>query len=701
MPVEGQLDSARDGGGVHKRLRLTTPALAVLLGMVALTLVCTWAVRSQIHTQETRALQKRSSEVTLTLSAGLSEVRSALGVLTHIPVTAPGSPELFEQVSAPLINTSVRFVGVAERQGANYVLLAVVGEDTPRGTVLEGERAALATRAAGATDFVSNVVHPADGPRIGFALATDHGARVVIREAKINPTTPATSLRGQPFSDVDAALFAAPTASPDALVLSTTASLPLPGATVQQTTSVGSDQWLVVIAARGSLVSSYAQRAPWATLVAGLVLAALMAMVVETLARRRSYALALVQARTAELEQTVQERSELEREARHASAEAIAANKSKSEFLSRMSHELRTPLNAVLGFAQLLEMDDLAEQQRESVELIIRGGRHLLDLINEVLDITRIESGNFPLSPEPVLVGELLNEAVNFMRSLADRHRIHLVGDTNESCDVYVLADRQRLKQILLNLLSNAVKYNRVGGTVAVSCETIGDRLRLSVADTGAGIRPEDVGRLFQPFERLGADRTEVEGSGIGLALSRRLAEAMGGTLDVESSVGQGSTFWVELPLVEGPVERFIRLDGAHVRNEAPTPNRHTIVYIEDNLSNLRLVERLLAQHGGMDLVAAMQGRLGLDLVRQHRPLAVLLDLHLPDIDGDEILRQLRLDPSTASIPVIILSADATPGHVKRLLAAGAHSYLTKPLEVHRLLETLDELVAAARKPLG
>jgi CheY-like chemotaxis protein len=215
------------------------------------------------------------------------------------------------------------------------------------------------------------------------------------------------------------------------------------------------------------------------------------------------------------------------------------------------------------------------------------------------------------------------------------------------------------------------------------------------VSDTGPGIAPEHLGLLFTQFERLGAAHGEIEGTGIGLALSLRLAEAMGGSLDVETAVGVGSTFHLELPLVEGPVERFVRLSPPveAAPDVVPAAVRRTLLYIEDNLSNLRLVERLVERRGDIEIVAAMQGRLGVELARQHAPVAVLLDLHLPDIDGEEVLRQLRDDPATQRIPVVIVTADATPGQVGRLLAAGAYACLTKPLDVPAFMAMVDDLM--------
>jgi len=385
---------------------------------------------------------------------------------------------------------------------------------------------------------------------------------------------------------------------------------------------------------------------------------------------------------------------------RGAQQAAEAANRSKSEFLSRMSHELRTPLNAVLGFSQLLKLGALPGDDTEPVDQILKGGRHLLDLIDEVLDITRIETGRLLLSAEPVLVSDLVGESLDLIRSLAEKRQIILVADETGMSE-YVFADRQRSKQVLLNLLSNAVKYNHPRGSVAVSCRAMGaTRLRIGIADTGPGIRPEQMDRLFAPFDRLDAASTDIEGTGIGLALAKNLAEAMGGALVVESVVGRGSTFSVELPRVEGPVERYERL-GPDVAPAITPANGHRLpgrtsklLHIEDNPSNLRLIERILSRRDDVVVVSAMQGRFGIELARQHQPALILLDLHLPDIGGEEILHRLREDPATAAIPVVMVTADATAGQVQRLLSAGAAAYLTKPLDVAQLLEVIDGILA-------
>lgn len=391
------------------------------------------------------------------------------------------------------------------------------------------------------------------------------------------------------------------------------------------------------------------------------------------------------------LHAVVADRLELEEELKQARQAAEAANHAKSEFLSRMSHELRTPLNSVLGFAQLLEMDGITPEQQKSVGHIVKAGRHLLDLINEVLDISRIESGTLALSPEPVLLREVVEEAAELVRPLATSRDVTLAHPVSAGCDQHVLADRQRIKQVLLNLLANAVKYNRPGGSVNVRCEPVGDgRMRLSVHDTGRGISPDLLDRLFTPFDRLGAEAEDIEGTGVGLPLSLRLTEAMGGELTVETQPGVGSVFSLTLKRAEVPHPRTALPLHVVTKGEGRRHVEHTVLYIEDNLSNLRLMEEVFRHRPHYKLMHSGQGRLGLEIAGSHSPSIVLLDLHLPDMPGVDVLRELRLDPQTAAIPVFVVSADATPGQVQRLKAEGANGYLTKPFDVAQILEILD-----------
>ncbi len=387
----------------------------------------------------------------------------------------------------------------------------------------------------------------------------------------------------------------------------------------------------------------------------------------------------------------VTERERIEEAIVAAKEEAERANRAKDEFLSRMSHELRTPLNAVLGFAQVLEMEDLPPEQHDSVRQIRMGGQHLLELINEVLDISRVATGDLSLSLEPVGVSETLRDVVDLAQPLAADRGITL--RLEDASGLHVLADRQRLKQVLFNLLSNAIKYNREGGSVDVSwAEAPEGKLRIHVTDTGPGIPPERMGQVFVSFDRLGAEAGGVEGTGLGLSLSKALAEGMGGTLEVKSEVGAGSVFTVELPLAEPPDQRYEREPREHDRMEERGQAR-TVLYVEDDLSNLRLIERILDRRPGVRLLTAMQGRLGIELARKHKPDLILLDLHLPDIGGEEALRWLRGDPATAGIPVVVISADATQAQIETLLAAGAREFVTKPIDVKRFLQVVDDVL--------
>jgi len=392
------------------------------------------------------------------------------------------------------------------------------------------------------------------------------------------------------------------------------------------------------------------------------------------------------------------EANETELRKRHEALEAAredaeAANQAKSDFLSRMSHELRTPLNAILGFAQVLELRDLDADERKSVGHILSGGRHLLELINEVLDIARIESGELKVSLEPVHVVEIVDEAMAMISPLAKRRHVRLASETESCARAHVVADRQRLKQVLLNLLANAVKYNREGGDVHVSCKAVGDgQLRIVVADTGIGIAEHDLVRLFQPFERLRQEGGDVEGTGLGLALTKRLVEAMAGEVRVDSAVGRGSTFCVDLPITDELPKPLVAAPEPTSAAPLPAPSSgpRTVLYIEDNASNVKLLEAILARRPEVELMVAIQGRLGMELALEHRPDLVLLDLDLPDMPGDEVLRRLRADSRTATARVVVVSADATPRQVERLLALGADDYLSKPFDVARLLAFID-----------
>jgi PAS domain S-box-containing protein len=388
-------------------------------------------------------------------------------------------------------------------------------------------------------------------------------------------------------------------------------------------------------------------------------------------------------------------------EAEAAREAAERANRAKSDFLSRMSHELRTPMNSILGFAQLLERAEIPNDQRRGVQHILKAGRHLLQLINEVLEIARIEAGRQNFSLEPVRLRGVLQEAVSLVRPLAAQRAVEVGDGPWVNGDNFVMADRQRLVQVLLNLVSNAIKYNRPGGRVRLSCSAVGDpvrnRISVRVEDTGRGIAADRRDQLFTPFARLGAEQTEVEGTGLGLALSQRLTEAMGGTLSLESSGPGGSVFRLELVAAADPVGKWEEAQAALPAIAGVDHEPATLLYIEDNLANLSLVESILASRPKWRTIPALQGQLGVELAREHRPDLILLDLHLPDISGEEVLRRLRADERTAHIPVVVISADATRDSRARLEGAGADGYLTKPLDLDAFLETLEGFLSPDR----
>ena len=385
------------------------------------------------------------------------------------------------------------------------------------------------------------------------------------------------------------------------------------------------------------------------------------------------------------------------RRAEQAQAEAEFANQTKSAFLSRMSHELRTPLNAILGFGQLLAISDLAEQDALSVGHILKGGQHLLSLVDEVLDLARVEAGELALKFAAVTFTQLATECVGFVSRMAHARAVSCLIQGCSANEVPVWADTQRLRQVMLNLLANAIKYNREGGHVSLSCEQrpLG-LIRWRVTDTGAGISPADCARLFVPFERLGREFGEVEGSGLGLVVSRQLVEAMGGQLGVDSQVDFGSTFWIDLPAAPFPPLDAAAASGASA-GAALSPREHsaaTVLYIEDSASNREVVEMVVARlRPRWRVFSAQDGPGGLRLAQTLAPDLILLDLQLPGLAGDAVLRELRHHPRTARIPVLLLSADATSQSEERLLSLGASGYLPKPFKVAQLLEQIDTLL--------
>jgi len=408
----------------------------------------------------------------------------------------------------------------------------------------------------------------------------------------------------------------------------------------------------------------------------------------------------LVEAEQKRLDQALRETNF---ELQNAKVEAERANLAKSDFLSSMSHELRSPLNAILGFAQLMDSESppLTQGQKESTLQILQAGWYLLELINEILDLAQIESGKLPLSLEPLSLDEVLADCQAMIEPQARKSGIRVVFAKPE-VSLWASADRTRIKQVFVNLLSNAIKYNRVGGSVEVSSRPRpGDRVRVSFQDTGEGLTPYKLANLFQPFNRLGQEAGVEEGTGIGLVVSKQLVELMGGSIGVESTVGIGSAFWIELNATSAgetghagssPVAAPLpdTRDGAH---------RRTVLYVEDNPANLMLVTKLLARRPDISLLSAKDGRSGFEMAQASRPDVIVMDINLPGISGVTALRILAANPSTALIPVIAVSANAMPRDIEKGLEAGFFRYLTKPIKVTEFMDTLDLALEAARTP--
>ena len=386
---------------------------------------------------------------------------------------------------------------------------------------------------------------------------------------------------------------------------------------------------------------------------------------------------------------------------------ALKATQAKNAFLSSTSHELRTPLNAVLGFTQLLQMSDLGQEDRDSVERILGAGRHLLLLINELIDIARIESGEFSLSVEPVQVQPLVEETCQLMAPIAAGRSI-TIGQYCLHPGLAVRADRLRLRQILVNLVSNAIKYNRQGGAVSITYQADGaDRATVAVTDTGPGISTANLERIFVPFERLGAEQSAIEGTGIGLPLARAFAEAMGGHLTASSGDGAGSTFTISLPRVPDMLDSREHEHAAALSLAAPASDTDAasgglrVLYIEDNSANIEVVSRFVKSRPNIRLQAVMSGRIGLEIATREAPDLILLDLHLPDLPGHEVLTHLKSEPATAGIPIAVLSAEAAPTVIRQMRSNGIIGYLTKPLDLTELGELLDSRVAAHEENTG
>jgi PAS domain S-box-containing protein len=382
----------------------------------------------------------------------------------------------------------------------------------------------------------------------------------------------------------------------------------------------------------------------------------------------------------------ITEQKRMEQKIDEARIEAEKANSAKSEFLSNMSHELRTPLNAVLGFSQLLQLDPehpLNESQQESVHEIEKAGNHLLELINEVLDLAKIESGKMTISIEPVSISQIVEETFSLIKPIASQYNINLTS-RYEDCNCYVLVDKTRLKQVLINIFSNAIKYNRENGSVTFYCEPAGNNIQFHVIDTGFGIPEEQMDEIFKPFNRLGNTKDIIEGTGIGLALAKQLIESMDGSINVESKLGEGSHFYIEVPKAYADefIPESISEECKNELQELSSHRKHKLLYVEDNPANLNLVQRIISYIPDLELLHTSSAEVGIDIARAHYPDLILLDINLPGLDGFSMFKKLKNYPETAKIPVMAISANAMDSDIQKALDMGFIEYITKPIDV-------------------
>lgn len=677
---------------MRRTLRVRTLSVVVLLGFLLLSFSLYAGAGQLVQNQERRLLAERSGEVALLLQGSLqSGFRDAMNSLI---TAAEDSPDAFALAAKQLASDPniAAAATIADAGSRGWVVTSAVGTALTAGQTVTGARADLLQRAGPVlrSDIVEagpkqQLALVATVPRAAEGLAASgSGTVVVYLEFSIDTHQGTAVTSTEPFHELRAALYIGSEPDPAKLVVTTANHLPVRGDTVTRTVTVGADQWLLVTSMRQPLSGSLLQNVPWVLAVALLIVGLAMAGTVEAVDRARDRAMRLVAERTKDLETSLRE--------------LRVAQQAKSEFLSNMSHELRTPLNAVIGFSDLMTREPADEDApdrisvpTEWVEHINSSGLHLLDLINDILDLAKVEAGKIDLNPEPLDVQSMVSATVATLRPLMARKQLIVREDIGH---VAVSADKVRLRQILDNLLSNAIKFTPVGGHIAVTARRSGEQILIAVTDDGVGIAPEDQERVFEEFQQVGDRGSRTKGTGLGLALTRRLVIAHGGSITVDSAVGAGSTFTVALPAAE------LSDAGQRAESDAHQPSADvecmgTVLVIEDDVAAVRLLRAYL-EHAGYAVRIAGDGPTGLADATSNPPDAIVLDVILPGIDGWEVLRRIKLDPRSAAVPVVMVTVVDEQGVG---LALGAADYLVKPIDPDVLVDVLRHHIDLGANP--
>jgi signal transduction histidine kinase/DNA-binding NarL/FixJ family response regulator len=695
-------------------------SFACLVLAMATSLGAAWGSRNLVYEQERGKLRERAAEVSLVLSSLTGSIQARLAPLGTAVLVSNGSPAAFAQVASPQLaqEPNLRGLALLRRTPEGFVVEEAAGPAFSVGLTADGERARAMERAMEVPALVSTPVMVDGSTRtLGVALGppTAPPGTVLYREAVVRLGTQTSTTSSAAFSELQVALFASASPDPAQLVL-TTPSGKVIGDVVHRPFKIGDSQWTLAVAAKKPLVGALVARLPEEVMAIGVVVSLLIFAIMDTIGRRRDYALSLVDERTSALRESLTSLESARRDAAAARDEAIEASRLKSQFLANMSHEIRTPLNGVIGMTGLLLDTGLDAEQLELAETARRSGEALLEILNDILDFSKIEAGRLELETFEFSLPDLVEGVADLFATPARDKGIDLVAVTDADVPEYVAGDSGRVRQVLTNLVSNAIKFTEAGEVVITAAVDHADRsrIRFAVRDTGIGIPPGAQDRLFESFAQADPSTTRrYGGTGLGLAISKGLVEMMGGAIGVEGGVAGGSIFWFTVPLEPRPAPEATRRDERAVSRPAAAaaPARYTpavgprtatgprVLVAEDNPVNQKVATAMLSRLGyRADVVG--DGREALDALARVPYAAVLMDCQMPEMNGYEAASEVRRrENGGVRIPIVAITASAVKGDEDRCLAAGMDAYVTKPVTVEALGEILAGLVAMDPTP--